>query len=284
MKDPRILPLIHVPAFLGLSLGWVLFLGTAVAIVFVAAGLPTDDPLRALGATGMGLLSMLQIAGILAVAAGLAAGVPARGTPDALRDRLRAAFPVGRTSAPMLAAGLIGGLVVWVFPSWVAEKLMQRFPDFESTLEVLTELLLTSGPLARAVLVVTIAVSAPLVEELIFRGYLWRVFELGVGRTGALVGTTVLFAAYHLDPIHVVALLPTALFLGWLRLASGSLVAPILAHFVNNALGVGLALAFPTDPSTELGVAAGVAGISATLAVVGVTWALDRRAAPPAAP
>ena len=94
--------------------------------------------------------------------------------------------------------------------------------------------------------------------------------------------TTVLFALYHMDPIHVVSLLPTAVFLGWLRWASGSLWPPILAHFVNNAVAVGVVQIMPGE---SLGTVGSFAGLGAFLVVVVVGgWLSERASEGPASP
>jgi membrane protease YdiL (CAAX protease family) len=90
-------------------------------------------------------------------------------------------------------------------------------------------------------------VGAPLVEESIFRGFLWRGWEtsrLGAGGTWLL--TSLVFAAYHIgkaadmDPLNGgIALFETlllGLLLGWLRRRSASTVPGIVAHFAFNVI------------------------------------------------
>jgi membrane protease YdiL (CAAX protease family) len=246
----RWLALAHVGAFLLGSALWVAALGAAAAGVLFAEGLDPTNP-EALGPSTLGMLSTLQALGLAGLAGELALLLPG--------DR-RATFPLGRFTA-WWVVGLASGLVVWTLPSWLAERL-ERWLD-TSTLSVLGEGLTSPDLVGRLILAFAVAGVAPVLEEVVFRGYVWRALEVNVGRTAALLGSTLLFCAYHLDPVQSLALLPTAALLGWLRLRSGSLVPSIVAHFANNALGVLLA-----GVDTELPFAAASAGAVATVCVL----------------
>lgn len=213
--------LFHVAAFLFGSAAWVLVLG--LVVVF---GLGVEDPAE-LGPRAIAAFAVAQAVGMGGLAVGLSRALPPGVT-----------FPVGGGMG-WSAAGVAAGLVGWVAPSWLADQL--RAFTGEGTLDAITAALTSPDPLGRAAMAVAIAVSAPLFEEVVFRGYLWRALEVYGSPRAAYLGTTLLFCAYHLDPVQSTALLPTAALLGWLRLRSGSLLPPIAMHFVNNALGVALA-------------------------------------------
>ncbi|MGH3872174.1 MAG: lysostaphin resistance A-like protein [Pseudonocardiaceae bacterium] len=85
---------------------------------------------------------------------------------------------------------------------------------------------------------------APLCEELLFRGVLWRAMEYWRWNRWVIFGsTTVLFSIAHLEllrtPLLVVISLPIAL----ARMLTGNLLTSIVAHQANNFLpAVGLLL------------------------------------------
>jgi len=83
-----------------------------------------------------------------------------------------------------------------------------------------------------------LALLAPAVEELVFRGLLFGWLEGRWGGRVALVTSTLVFAAAHLEPMHVAMILPLGFVLGWMRLRSGSLLPPLIAHVANNAIAV----------------------------------------------
>lgn len=267
--------LTHLSLFLLGSLGWVLLLSTIAGMVARAAGatsMALDEVIELLGPGFLGYTSILQILGIGALSIGMARLLPPLEPPqpDPLSDTLGLRRASGRW---LLAAG-IGGLTIWTFPSWCATQLVEASSE-PSTVELITDALIT-GPLAQTwPLVLAIVVSAPIVEEIIFRGYLWSVLE----RTGvpgvAFLGTSLLFALYHLDPIHVLTLMPTALFFGLLRWGSGSLWPCALAHFANNGVGV-LAALLSTDQEGTFGLLPAVFGLVVACAVVAAAWATHR--------
>ena len=92
--------------------------------------------------------------------------------------------------------------------------------------------------LPESALVVWAAVLAPVVEELYFRGRLTDAFtpRLGPGWAGTI--TSLAFAAIHGIPAFFPAYVVFAFALLWLRRRTGGLVAPILAHMINNAFAL----------------------------------------------
>jgi len=133
---------------------------------------------------------------------------------------------------------LCSGLHEKALPLW--ERVADRFPalDVFSGMNVNQQL----GPLSESVpawaLLLVIAVAPAIGEELIFRGIIGHGL---VARYGIWIGvllTSVFFAVVHLHPAHVLTLLPLAVFLHLSWLATRSFYAPVLIHFLNNALAV----------------------------------------------
>jgi uncharacterized protein len=84
-------------------------------------------------------------------------------------------------------------------------------------------------------------ILAPIAEELIFRGFLFRglaASRLGVG--GAIVITSILWAAGHTDRtwLGYVDLLPAGIALGWLRWRSDSTIPAFSVHGLHNIVSV----------------------------------------------
>jgi hypothetical protein len=98
-----------------------------------------------------------------------------------------------------------------------------------------------SMPLAaKTVFLVFGALGAPVAEELFFRGYLLGSFKAVNRYVPGLLLSATLFAAVHFsDPANLVAIWFYGLVLGHLYHRSGSLLAPIIAHAVNNAVAIG---------------------------------------------
>ena len=82
------------------------------------------------------------------------------------------------------------------------------------------------------------AVLAPLAEETVFRGLLYGWMETRWGATVAWAASSLLFAAAHAEPAHVLLVLPLGLWFGFLRWRSGSLWPSLVAHVVNNGMAV----------------------------------------------
>jgi membrane protease YdiL (CAAX protease family) len=90
-----------------------------------------------------------------------------------------------------------------------------------------------------------LAVLAPIVEELVFRGLL---YGWVAGRWGSLAGwivSSLAFAAAHVEPAHVIMVLPLGILFGWLRRRTDSLLPSLVAHIVNNGFALIAAVYLP---------------------------------------
>ena len=148
---------------------------------------------------------------------------------------------------PMLALIVASVLPLSLLCSGLHQNLLPVWEDFASTYPTLdqfsgtdiNEQLLPLGKSTPAwLLLLVIAVAPAIGEELIFRGIIGHGL---VARHGLFVGvfvSSVYFAAVHVHPAHVLTLMPLAVFLHLSWLATRSFYAPVLIHFLNNALAV----------------------------------------------
>lgn len=82
------------------------------------------------------------------------------------------------------------------------------------------------------------AIVAPLVEEIFFRGFLFQGFRQRYGWVAAMLISSAIFAAAHLDPV---ALIPTFLLgavLAYVYHRSNSVWPGVILHFLVNAFGL----------------------------------------------
>ena len=151
---------------------------------------------------------------------------------------------LGRPLLPreaLLAAGLGFLVLVFSFGTMLAllGALSLAFPSIlEHYAERSIDFLVHRGGrldlVSTALLAVTAAVIAPVVEELVFRGFLLTRWARRFGVRSGLVSTALLFGVLHfaLAPLGATAL---GLVAGVLYLRTRSLVAPILAHATANS-------------------------------------------------
>jgi membrane protease YdiL (CAAX protease family) len=88
-----------------------------------------------------------------------------------------------------------------------------------------------------ALLLIAICIAAPLVEELVFRGFLLPGFAASrLGVIGALALTAAAWAAMHgqYHPFYLIQIMLLGIVFGWLRLQSGSTLLTILLHGLLN--------------------------------------------------
>ena len=126
------------------------------------------------------------------------------------------------------AWGIAGGgllLIVNVLYTQLLEAVGLAPPDMAAFLR---------GLLPMPALLLWAGLLAPIVEELYFRGRLTEAFDARVGPRWSGVITSAAFAAIHMIPVFLPAYLVFAAVLLGLRRRTGGLVAPIVAHVINN--------------------------------------------------
>jgi uncharacterized protein len=80
-----------------------------------------------------------------------------------------------------------------------------------------------------------IAIAAPLVEELLFRGLLQNAFARRMPIWAAILLSSLFFAAVHLQPYAIPGLMSLSIAFGYLYHRTGSLRMNIMLHMANNA-------------------------------------------------
>lgn len=96
----------------------------------------------------------------------------------------------------------------------------------------------TQGPLQRTVFAFAAVILAPLIEEMLFRGILYRTGQqLGYPRL-ALIGSSLLFALIHASLLTLLPLTVLAIIFARLYDYTDRLIAPIVAHSLFNAVNL----------------------------------------------
>jgi len=84
------------------------------------------------------------------------------------------------------------------------------------------------------------AILAPLQEEILFRGFLYRGLAPALGPAASIALLSAVWAALHVQyaPFFIAEIFALGLVFGWLRWLSGSTLLTILLHTANNALAM----------------------------------------------
>lgn len=126
----------------------------------------------------------------------------------------------------------------WNLPTFLGDWLEGK----ESQAGQITELFLDMPNVGLLILnLIMIALLPAVGEELIFRGIMQRGLQKNMSPHLAIWLTAVLFSAVHMQFLGFVPRMLMGVAMGYLLLWSGNLWYPIIAHFTNNAMAVGLA-------------------------------------------
>ena len=83
--------------------------------------------------------------------------------------------------------------------------------------------------------VVVVAITPSLCEELMFRGLIQKNLSIAYGNTKGFILAGTIFGLYHMNPFWLVPLVALGIYFSFLQYRSQSLILPIVAHLMNNA-------------------------------------------------
>jgi uncharacterized protein len=144
--------------------------------------------------------------------------------------------------------GGIAALVLGTAVSWLTEKLFGSFGSAAGDALAKTD----GSRWVVYAFALCAVVGAPIFEELCFRGLAFAALARSAARRGipavpfATIGSALLFALVHLEPVRIPVLLTIGLVLSLLRARTGRVGASIVAHGLNNLVAVvGVVVIYP---------------------------------------
>ena len=211
--------------------GWTMV--AAVATLWLLIRVASEPVADAIGPTATIALSYVVLFGGMGVVAWWVSGV--FGTGDRRRDLGLEAQPLDLLLLPVGAVGLL------ILEAIVAQLVHAWDVPMRSNGESISQLQDHRGTFA--VLVIAAVVGAPIFEEICFRGVIQRSLASRLPAVAAVLGSSVLFGAYHYTPEfgagnlgQAIVLSVVGLALGTLAHLTGRLAPSMLAHAGLNAL------------------------------------------------
>ncbi|HKI78206.1 MAG TPA: CPBP family intramembrane glutamic endopeptidase [Ignavibacteriaceae bacterium] len=136
-----------------------------------------------------------------------------------------------------------------VVQNFLFEKLASSSPAINSAKEFFDSLndkvestysnLLTIHSLPEGFLVVLVVAAVPAVcEEVMFRGFIQKSFELRIKPIWAILITGVFFGCYHFNPYGLIPLIALGVYFGFAVYMSDSIFVSIALHFLNNFFAI----------------------------------------------
>lgn len=81
-------------------------------------------------------------------------------------------------------------------------------------------------------------ILGPIIEELLFRGYILKGLRNKYGMTVALLVSSVIFAVFHLNIVQILNAFIMGIIFGLLYIKTGSVFSCMLAHILNNSIAM----------------------------------------------
>lgn len=155
---------------------------------------------------------------------------------------IRADLALVPADARWVATGAAAGaLGVMLSLAWVEIASWFGLPVIDQ--EIVADVLASPDGPGRAATLFFIVGVAPVLEELVFRGFLQTSLTRAIGAVPAAAASAVTFGLFHMsDPPVVPVLIAIGGLFAWLRLKSGSVLPGMVGHAVNNGIAMALAM------------------------------------------
>lgn len=92
------------------------------------------------------------------------------------------------------------------------------------------------------ILVLSVAIIAPVFEEIIFRGIILNGMSRKLNSKVAIVMSALLFAIMHMNLVQGINAFLLGILLGYIYIRTKSIYLSIFAHFINNTIGIMIAV------------------------------------------
>ncbi|TVP94631.1 MAG: CPBP family intramembrane metalloprotease [Acholeplasmatales bacterium] len=135
--------------------------------------------------------------------------------------------------------GLTAGMSAVFLSGLIVQAVAQIFPGAYERFLQMVEMLDRSGTIP---LVIAVVIVAPFIEEVMFRGLIFRVLEQKYALLTTVLVQGLLFGAYHMNVIQGAYAAALGVLLGLSLIWTGSIWIPIIVHFGNNLMSTVLGL------------------------------------------
>jgi len=159
------------------------------------------------------------------------AGLSSRERKEGLVFALKAALPV---------------TFVTILVSIACATALEKLTGVKLADQPLVDFFRGSSPVAaKSIVVLLVVVEAPLLEEPVFRGIMFRGFARSMPMWAAMLLSGFLFALVHVNAATFIPLWFIGIAFAWLYAKTGTILAPMLVHCMFNTINVFLAFLFP---------------------------------------
>jgi membrane protease YdiL (CAAX protease family) len=184
-------------------------------------------------------------------------------------------FPLRRVKGHVLVLGVTGGMALAILANFITGWIMNILNNFGIPSPEFTETIQPTF-ISLVLHLISTAVLPAIIEEFIFRGYVLGSLRAH-GDGVAIVVSAALFGLFHGNLTQIPFAFILGLVMGYLMVATNSILPAVLVHFANNAMSVLLSYWHQFCPGYENAI---TVAVFAVVTAIGVAALLAVRSRP----
>lgn len=147
-------------------------------------------------------------------------------------------FSKGTFNSKVVQSGIFYGLLATIINILLGLILFYLYSllDLTPTEQHATQLIESNKNLSRVILYFSVAISAPIAEEIFFRGVIYRTFANKTSMRNAIIISSLIFSLLHFDLYYIPQIFIASVVLSIAYNETGNIVTPIIAHIISNSI------------------------------------------------
>ncbi len=154
------------------------------------------------------------------------------------KDFIKDFFSSSMINSKAIQSGIFYGFVAILVNLLVGALLFYLYSVFEldPTKQQVVQLVEGSKNIHPLFLFIGVSISAPIAEEIFFRGVVFKTFAKNINYRNGIIISSILFSLLHFDLYYIPQIFLISLVFSIAYNETGSIVTPIIAHIMSNSL------------------------------------------------
>ncbi len=138
----------------------------------------------------------------------------------------------------IISTQLIGYIFINLLDSILPLEILERLNKYYQSIDEMQKMLISFDINNPFLIIFAVSITPAICEEYLFRGYLQRILKENFSTNKAIIITSLLFSAIHINFVSFLGIFLLSWVIGFYKEKTNSLKIPIFIHFLNNFISI----------------------------------------------